>query len=164
MEIKKRRYWFFFRKALQYIGNKFGREAGAAVVAHEFAHARQHAVSGFTTIVIWTSVVDELQADCVAGIYMKQALSIGLSESQVDIVSTFMKNIGNYVVYERDWNGTPAMRSVSFRFGYRAEALDSCMASEKNNWGEMGKKTEVEIKKAPEKIDLLMRWGMDLLK
>jgi len=150
--------------ALNHIGKNYGKEAVAAVVAHEFGHARQHLVSGFTSDKIWTEVVDELQADCVAGVYMRRATPIPLSEQQVNRVASFMKAIGDYAVSERNWHGTPEMRSASFRFGYKSGSLDTCLASESMNWGKMGERIETEIKKAPETIDSMIKWGQDILK
>jgi len=150
--------------ALNNIGKNHGKEAVAAVIAHEFGHARQHWVSGFTSDKIWTEVVDELQADCVAGVYMRRATPFPLSEQQFDRVASFMKSIGDYAVSERDWHGTPEMRSASFRFGYRSGSLDKCLASESMNWGKLGERIETEIKKSPETIDSLIKWGQDILK
>jgi predicted metalloprotease len=154
----------FSDNAINHIGDNYGREAVAAVVAHEFGHARQHLVSGYTSDKIWTAAVDELQADCIAGVYMRRATPFQLSESQVDKVSKFMRNIGDYIITERDWHGTPEMRSASFRYGYRAGDLNNCLASENKNWGKAGEKIEQEIKKAPETIDSLIKWGQDILK
>lgn len=150
--------------ALNNFGENHGKEAVAAVIAHEFGHARQHLVSGFTSDKIWTSAVDELQADCVAGVYMRRATPFPLSEQQVDRVANFMKSIGDYVLTERDWHGSPEMRSASFRFGYKSGSLDRCLASESMNWGKLGERFETEIKNAPETLDSLIKWGQDILK
>jgi len=151
-------------KFLELVGSRFGKEAIAATVAHEFGHARQYWKTGFTDDKIWTEVVDELQADCVAGVYMKRAAPFPLSEQQVDNVSNFMKAIGDYAISERDWHGTPQMRSVSFRFGYRTGNLDNCLASDSMNWGKIGERIEKEVDKAPETIDSIIKWGKDILK
>lgn len=154
----------FSEAALENIGSTHGRNAIRAVVAHEFGHARQHIISGFTSDKIWTSSVDELQADCIAGVYMKNAVIPSMSESELDRTSSFMKQIGSYIFTERDWHGTPEMRSASFRHGYRSGAMDKCMASERGNWEKMGERVDQELNRAPERIESLIKWGSDIFK
>ena len=63
------------RQTLSAAGSRHGKAAIAVIVAHEFAHARQHAVPGFASDVVWSAVVDELQADCAAGTYLNTLLN-----------------------------------------------------------------------------------------
>lgn len=154
----------FSKAALENIGRAKGKSAVMAVVAHEFGHARQHMVSGFTSSTIWTASVDELQADCIAGAYMSNIKSLELSEEELDSVSDFMKDIGSYVFIERDWHGSPEMRSASFRYGYRSGDMNRCLATKENNWGKAAESVDSEIKRVPERIDSLLKWGSDILK
>lgn len=154
----------FSKAALENIGRAKGKTAVMAVVAHEFGHARQHMVSGFTSNTIWTASVDELQADCIAGVYMRNIKSLELTEEELDSVSDFMKDIGSYVFTERDWHGSPEMRSASFRYGYRSGDMNRCLATKENNWGKAVESLDNEIKRVPARIDSLLKWGSDILK
>ncbi len=117
------------QQALSQIEKRYGLEAIATLVAHEFAHGRQHAVTGFSSDVVWSTVFDELQADCIAGVYMRRATPIALSEKQITRSKAFLENIGDYSILERDWHGTPEMRGAVFQFGYDKGSLSSCWAS-----------------------------------
>lgn len=153
----------FSEAALEYIGSRFGKETVQAVVAHEYGHARQHAVQGFTSNLIWTNSVDEIQADCVAGVYMARALP-KMTEEKLDQVSSFFKVIGDYVFYEKDWHGTPQMRSASFRLGYRSGDLKGCLAANDINMGKIDDMADKILENAPEKIEGMIKWGQDILK
>ena len=153
----------FSKAALDYIGRRFGKETVQAVVAHEYGHARQHAVQGFTSQLIWTNSVDEIQADCIAGVYMAKVLP-KLTEAKLDQVSGFFKVIGDYVFYEKDWHGTPLMRSASFRMGYRSADFKGCLVANDINIGNMEGITEGILENAPDKIDDMIKWGKDILK
>lgn len=151
-------------KALENIGRSFGEVAVVAVVAHEFGHARQHKVGGFTRNTIWTGSVDELQADCVAGVYLANYSPVTITEEKLDKASEFMKEMGSYIFIERDWHGSPEMRSASLRYGFRAKDLGKCLATKENNWGKIGETIDREIEAAPDKVDKLLKWGQDILK
>ena len=153
----------FSKASMDFIGSRFGRETVQAVVAHEYGHARQHAVQGFTSQLIWTNSVDEIQADCIAGVYMATTLP-ELTEEKLDQVSGFFKVIGDYIFFEKDWHGTPQMRSASFRLGYRSGDLKACLAANEINFGKIDDMTEEIIENAPKKIDDMIRWGRDILK
>ena len=122
------------QQALRQIEKRYGLEAVATLVAHEFAHGRQHALTGFSSDLVWTRVFDELQADCIAGVYMRRATPIALTEKQIERSMAFLQNIGDYSVMERTWHGTPGMRGAVFQFGYEKGSLNSCLASGERNW------------------------------
>ena len=153
----------FSQASIDYIGSRFGKETVQAVVAHEYGHARQHAVQGFTSQLIWTNSVDEIQADCIAGVYMATTLP-KLTEEKLVQVSNFFKVIGDYIFFEKDWHGTPQMRSASFRLGYRSADLNTCLAANDINLGKIDDITEEIIENTPEKIDDMIKWGRDFLK
>jgi hypothetical protein len=67
---------------LQVLNERFGSGAVRYLAAHELAHGRQHAVTGFSSGLVWSSVVDELQADCIAGAYLRMAYGITSESSQ----------------------------------------------------------------------------------
>ncbi len=139
------------QQALSQIERRYGLEAIATLVAHEFAHGRQHAVTGFSSDVVWSTVFDELQADCIAGVYMRRATPITLSEKQITRSKAFLENIGDYSILERDWHGTPEMRGAVFQFGYDKGSLSSCWASGEKNWRNVLVNSAVLIDKAIDK-------------
>ena len=151
-------------KALENIGANYGKAAVLTVVAHEFGHARQHKVGGFTSDAIWTGSVDELQADCIAGVYLAKYSPVQITKEKLDKAAAFMKEIGSYVFIERDWHGSPEMRSASLLYGFRSRDLGKCLATEDNNWGKMGEAIDREIETAPDKVDKLLKWGQNILK
>lgn len=128
---------YISKETLNVVGDRFGIAGAAAIVAHEFGHARQHALTGFLGNIVWTSVVDELQADCIAGVYMRDATPIKLSDSQIEQVKAFMAKVGDYEFFRRDWHGTPQMRVMAYNLGYQEGSLNSCAASESFNWKEV---------------------------
>ena len=154
----------FSEKALNNIGKNYGLEPVAATIAHEYAHARLYSLQGMTGDVIGSYVVDELQADCVTGVYLRRATPIQLSNFQVDKVEKYLENLGDYMPIERDWHGTPQMRGISFKHGYNTGNLDSCLASKSMNWNILIDKATREMQKAPETVERLLKWGEDLLK
>lgn len=128
---------YISEKTLSVISERFGMPATAAIVAHEFAHARQHALTGFLSNLVWSEVFDELQADCVAGVYMRDATPIKLTESMVEQTKTFMSKVGNYEFFNKDWHGTPQMRVIAYSLGYKGGSLSSCAASKNLNWKQL---------------------------
>ena len=155
------------QQTLDAVGNRFGPEGIATLVAHEYAHARLHAIQGFTRNFIWTSVVDEIQADCVAGVYLRRATPIQLTPSMVNNSASFVESIGDYLVLEKDWHGTPQMRRTAFLHGYNQGQLSSCVASEDSGINKMIDRSSDVIKKqidSPEsELNRLIRWGNNIL-
>lgn len=154
-------------KTLQAVGSTYGPEGVAVMVAHEYAHARQHAVQGFTRNVIWSSVIDEVQADCVAGVYMKTATPMPISDKMVETAASFLENIGDYLPLEKDWHGTPQMRKTAFLHGYREGALSSCVASDDTNINKVIQKSsdalQNQFDNPQSELNRLLRWGNNVL-
>jgi hypothetical protein len=152
---------------LDLIERKYGLAAISTLVAHEFAHGRQHAISGFMSDAVWTVVFDELQADCIAGVYMRRASPIPLSKSQIAQSKGFLESIGDYSVQEKSWHGTPGMRGAAFQFGYNKGNLDACWASGERNWkktlNDAPDQVERAIENAPVIIDNLIDRGLNFL-
>lgn len=155
------------QRNLDLIERQFGYEAIATLVAHEMAHARQHAVTGFLSDVAWTAVFDELQADCIAGVYMRRATPVELSPSMVERSKQFLQAIGDYSFQERNWHGTPQMRGKAFDHGYTKGNLDACLASGEVNWKRVLNSTpstvDGVIERAPEILDNLLNKGLKFL-
>lgn len=143
-------------KTLSVVTERFGMPASAAIVAHEFAHARQHALTGFLSNLVWSQVFDELQADCVAGVYMREATPIKLSNSMVEQITAFMSKIGDYDLLSKDWHGTPQMRAMAFSLGYKGGSLSSCAASKNLNWKQL-------LKGDPSGLNELIEQGSKLI-
>lgn len=155
------------QQTLDTVGNRFGPEGIATLVAHEYAHARLHAIQGFTRNFIWSSVIDEVQADCVAGVYLRNATPIELTPSMVENSARFVESIGDYLVLERDWHGTPEMRKNAFLHGYNKGQLSACVASEDSSVNKMINRSSDVLKKQmdnPEsELNKLIRWGNNIL-
>lgn len=130
----KDRTIYISEKTLAVISEKFGIAAAAAVVAHEYGHARQHALTGFLSDLVWSQAFDELQADCIAGVYMREATPIKLSDGMIEQTKAFMAKIGDYEFFSKDWHGTPQMRVLAYSQGYNGGSLTSCAASANVNW------------------------------
>lgn len=158
---------FVSNQTIESIGNIYGPEGVATLVAHEYAHARQHAVQGFTREIIWTSVVDELQADCVAGVYLRRATPIKLTSAMVTRASNFLANIGTYLPIEKDWHGTPEMRKYIFLYGYREGELAQCLASTDMNFNTIlndpGGSLKKQIEEPDSHLNRLLQLGDDIL-
>lgn len=157
---------YITQKTLNTIGNNFGPEGIATVVAHEYAHARLHAIQGFTRNIIWTAMVDEIQADCVSGVYLKNATPIPLTKGMVERSANLVENVGDYLVLERDWHGTPQMRRAAFMRGYNSGKLSYCVASDSTPNKVIKKSSETlnnQINDPQSELNQLMRWGKNLL-
>lgn len=154
-------------KTLQSVGNSYGPEGVAVVVAHEYAHARQHAIQGFTRNIIWSSVIDEVQADCVAGVYMKVATPIPISDAMAQNAASFLERIGDYLPLEKDWHGTPQMRKTAFLHGYREGDLSSCLASDDTNINKIMENSsgvlQNQFNNPQSELNRFLRWGNNVL-
>ena len=155
------------QKNLNLIEKRYGLAAIATLVAHEFAHGRQHAIAGFMGDTVWSVVFDELQADCIAGVYMRRATPITLSDQQIKKSRDFLESIGDYSVQERSWHGTPGMRGSVFQFGYYKGDLNACWATSQRNWRktleDVTDQVDRAIENAPATIDNLIDRGLNLL-
>lgn len=110
-----------------------GVMAPIVITAHEYAHARQHGKTGFIRPLGY-SVANELQADCLAGVYLKNASPVQFTESQIEKASIFVHSLGDYHFFSRDWHGTPGMRSKVFKYGYATGNMNNCIAGDEANW------------------------------
>lgn len=152
---------------LNLIENRFGYIAIATLVAHEMAHGRQHALTGFIGDIAWSAVFDELQADCIAGVYMRRATPLPFNKKDIQKSRYFLASIGDYSFQERNWHGTPSMRGSAFTYGYDQGSLDSCLASGETNWRKLLDDTPLiideVIKKAPATLESFIEQGFKIL-
>ncbi len=76
---------------LSYFWNEFGPSAVAYVIAHEFGHATQRTFEFFTT-----GPSQELQADCLAGVFIKEgSQELGITPNDVIAMSRAAHSIGS---------------------------------------------------------------------
>ena len=99
------------------IYSQFGRGGVAAIIAHEFGHHIQH------TIGIADPKVSkqELQADCLAGIWVHAAVSNGsFTAADVADARKALRALGDKRYESRLHHGTPTERSAWFERGLRS--------------------------------------------
>lgn len=119
---------------LNSITESFGPSAVRYLAAHELAHGRQHAVTGFAKDLVWSSVLDELQADCIAGSYLRTAYGYTPESVQGEAVRRFAFNIGDREYLHHDWHGNPRVRVAAVSLGMRTAELSSCLSSNRFNY------------------------------
>lgn len=84
---------------------RHGDAALAFVIAHEYAHAMQAAfrfMPGYTTLA-------ELQADCLAGVYLGSMPNLKVERSDVNEIGSLAYRLGDYH-WGRYHHGTPEQR------------------------------------------------------
>ena len=92
---------------------RYGGSAGLAyIVAHEFAHAIQHALNTSKAV----SKL-ELQADCLAGFFLHAAPNLTLQAYHVENVRAAAWLSGDYYFHHRQHHGTPLERLSSVQAG-----------------------------------------------
>jgi predicted metalloprotease len=101
------------------------------------AHGRQHAVTGFAKDLVWSSVLDELQADCIAGSYLRLAYGYTPDSSQGEEVRRFAFNIGDREYLHHDWHGNPRWRAAAVSRGMRTGNPARCLSSKRFNYGNL---------------------------
>lgn len=100
----------------------FGDAALAYLIGHEYAHAMQNAYrfrSGNTPI-------DELQADCLAGVYMAATPDIHFDERDILEVAAFAKSGGDFNIWSQQHHGTPQQRVAAVVHGLGAANFSAC--------------------------------------
>lgn len=122
---------------LELLQHQFGRGSVRYLAAHELAHGRQHAITGFSRTLIWSAVVDELQADCIAGAYLRRTFGISSGSSETAGILAFAEKIGDYSVFEQDWHGTPNWRRKAVSRGLNQGDPARCLSSSRFNYGAM---------------------------
>ncbi len=97
------------------IYSRYHKGGVAAIIAHEFGHHVQHAIG----IADPKVSKQELQADCLAGIWMHAAVKSG-SFSQADVADArkALRALGDQRLESRLHHGTPAERSAWFDRGF----------------------------------------------
>jgi hypothetical protein len=93
-----------------------GDAALAYIIAHEYAHAMQ-AIHGFMPKSVPAA---ELQADCLAGVYLNAIPNLTLDQRDIQEITTFAYRIGDYAQWSRQHHGTPAQRVNAVTSGLQA--------------------------------------------
>lgn len=97
------------------IYSNFHRGGVAAIVAHEFGHHVQHSIG----IADPKVSRQELQADCLAGVWMRSAVAGGeLTAEDVQDGRRALRALGDTKMSSRLHHGTPAERTRWFDRGY----------------------------------------------
>jgi uncharacterized protein len=108
---------------------RYGDAALAFVIAHEYAHAMQAAfrfMPGYTAMA-------ELQADCLAGVYLGSMPNLTVERSDINEIGSLAYRIGDYG-WGRQHHGTPAQRLRAVVRGIKAsqqglKGARACLAS-----------------------------------
>ncbi len=122
---------------LSSISEGYGSAAVRYLAAHELAHGRQHAVTGFAKDLVWSSVLDELQADCIAGSYLRLAYGYTPDSAPGEEVRRFAYNIGDREYLHHDWHGNPRWRAAAVSRGMRTGDPARCLSSQRFNYGSL---------------------------
>lgn len=95
---------------------RYGDAALAYIIAHEYAHAMQVAF-GFMPR---STPAAELQADCLAGVYLNAIPNLTLDDQDVREITTFAYRIGDYAQWSRQHHGTPTQRVQAVALGLQS--------------------------------------------
>lgn len=93
-----------------------GDAALAYIIAHEYAHAMQVAYRFMPR----TTAIAELQADCLAGVYLRSIPNLVMDQQDVQEVMTFAHRVGDYATWSRNHHGTPAQRVKAVSLGLQS--------------------------------------------
>jgi predicted metalloprotease len=105
------------------IYSNFHRGGVAAIVAHEFGHHVQHSIG----IADPKVSRQELQADCLAGVWMRSAVASGeLTARDVKDGRRALRALGDTKMLSRLHHGTPAERTRWFDRGYASGDAYRC--------------------------------------
>lgn len=93
-----------------------GDAALAYIIAHEYAHAMQTAY-GFQPSI---TPISELQADCLAGLYIGLIPNITFDNRDVQEIASFAYRIGDYNWHNPNHHGTPQQRVKAVVLGMQS--------------------------------------------
>jgi uncharacterized protein len=126
----------FFKDLRASFGARGGPFAEAYVIAHEYGHHVQHVLGGLEG---GSSIPIELQADCLAGVWMHHASATGFLEqpSEADLAAALdaaaavgddriQQETQGRVTPESWTHGSSAQRQEALRTGMRTGDLASC--------------------------------------
>lgn len=94
---------------------RYGDAALAFIIAHEYAHAMQAAFR----FMPWHTPMAELQADCLAGVYLGSMPNLTVERSDVNEIGSLAYRLGDYN-WGRYHHGTPEQRLKAVIHGIKA--------------------------------------------
>ncbi|NER99648.1 MAG: metalloprotease [Symploca sp. SIO1B1] len=97
---------------------QYGDGALAYLVAHEYAHAMQTAF-GFQPSI---TPISELQADCLAGLYLGVIPNVAFDTSDILEIGSFAHSAGDFMTWHHDHHGTPRQRMRAVADGIDASS------------------------------------------
>jgi predicted metalloprotease len=106
------------------VNHQVGDFAVVTVLAHEFGHAVQRLLGLSDTHRY--PVQDELQADCFAGVYARDAMGRGLLDATDIPEAKVQSHSSGDPTFDWDSHGTPQQRVTAFRLGYR-QGFRACL-------------------------------------
>ena len=98
--------------------SRIGDGALAYVVAHELAHHLQHSIPALTRGLSSRTQL-ELQADCLAGLFLARNRQVSFSEPDVVEALNAASKLGDRTYDHFDHHGTGEMRQLAIRSGVR---------------------------------------------
>ena len=119
------------------VQSSFGTAGLRYLAAHELAHGRQHAVTGYSRALVWSSVLDELQADCIAGAYLRRTYGYDADSASAEPIQRFAYSIGDRGFWQKDWHGNPRLRLAALNRGLRKGDPASCLSSSRFNYASL---------------------------
>lgn len=122
---------------LKAVADRFGAGAVRYLAAHELGHGRQHAVTGFSSALVWSEVLDELQADCIAGVYLRVAYGLTLESTETAGILAFAEKLGDHSYFARSWHGTPSLRKKAISRGLQQGDPTRCLSSQRFNYANL---------------------------
>jgi uncharacterized protein len=107
------------------IDHRVGDFAAITVLAHEYGHVVQRLL-GLSHANPYP-VQDELQADCFAGVYAKDAMDRGLLDASDIPEATAQSYASGDSTFRWNAHGTSEQRVIAFRLGY-LQGFQSCLS------------------------------------
>jgi uncharacterized protein len=107
------------------VDRKVGDFAAITVMAHEYGHVVQR-VLGISHANLYP-VQDELQADCFAGVYAKDAMARGLLDASDIPEATAQSYASGDSTFRWNAHGTREQRVMAFRLGY-LQGFQACLS------------------------------------
>ncbi len=107
------------------VDHRVGDFAAITVLAHEYGHVVQRLL-GLSHANPYP-VQDELQADCFAGVYAKDAMARGLLDASDIPEATAQSYASGDATFRWNAHGTSDQRVMAFRLGY-LKGFQSCLS------------------------------------
>lgn len=117
------------QRLLTEIWSRYGSEGVATLVAREYAFARLHALQPSSPDSYWASTIQGIQAYCVAGVYLKNASPVKLSQSTLEKSAKFAEDIPAYMQADQGLQLPSQIRRIALLHGYDSGSYTACLVS-----------------------------------